>query len=321
VVVPTREGIAEFTDLLIDQAADGYRLIAEVSQLASDTSSSFSMAAPRPFEQSVIAASTASTCALDPSGAAWCWGDNVVGQLGEGRLFSSPTPVAIVGNLRFSQITVQPGYADAINDNDGLSIACGLTVDGRIYCWGGLGSAFDNGDGSTPTLISGLGRLCRSARIFAACAVSLRVGRFGAGDWEHMKVRSSSRPICALRHWRSAVDTTADSRPRGKRIAGAPACGATVSTTGAIPRCQCPAITCFGRSPGAKGTTVASMTRASRGAGVGRSTRSWATIAARQGRSCPCVYPALTRSDRSARCGRAPAELTPTVACGVGETR
>ena len=114
--VPTRAGIAEFKDVWIDHASQGYRLIAEASALSSDTSSAFSMVAPRPFERSVIAASAQSTCALDPSGAAWCWGDNVLGQLGEGRRLEwSKTPVPIIGNLRFSQIAVYPGQAGVID--------------------------------------------------------------------------------------------------------------------------------------------------------------------------------------------------------------
>ncbi|HWC74109.1 MAG TPA: hypothetical protein VG454_09235 [Gemmatimonadales bacterium] len=156
--VPTRAGIAEFSDVWIDHAAQGYRVIAEASALSSDTSSAFSMVAPKPIERSVIAASGGSTCALDPSGAAWCWGDNVLGELGEGRLFSSQTPLPIIGNLRFSQIAVYPGLAGVIDGppydgHEERKIACGLTVSGVIYCWGGAGSAF--GDGGTPKAISG----------------------------------------------------------------------------------------------------------------------------------------------------------------------
>jgi len=157
--VPTRAGIAEFSDVWIDHEAAGYRIIAEAGGLSSDSSSSFDMIAPRPFEPSVIAASAASTCALDPSGAAWCWGDNVFGQLGEGRvLLRSQTPVPIIGNLRLSQIVVYPGRAGVIDgapydDHEERKIACGLTVSGVIYCWGGAGMTF--GDGGTPKAISG----------------------------------------------------------------------------------------------------------------------------------------------------------------------
>jgi alpha-tubulin suppressor-like RCC1 family protein len=152
--VPTRAGIAEFSDVWIDHASQGYRVIAEASALSSDTSSAFSMVAPRPFERSVIAASDLSTCALDASAAAWCWGDNVDGQLGEGRVLSSPTPVPVAGNLRFSAITVDPGIDDEINDLLSVMIACGLTTGGAIACWGGAGSAFEGADGGIPQVIS-----------------------------------------------------------------------------------------------------------------------------------------------------------------------
>src|SRR5262249_1737164 len=42
-----------------------------------------------------IAAGRAHTCAIDDHGAAWCWGSNTAGQLGNGTILNSPTPVAV----------------------------------------------------------------------------------------------------------------------------------------------------------------------------------------------------------------------------------
>jgi alpha-tubulin suppressor-like RCC1 family protein len=76
------------------------------------------------------------TCGLDAVGAAWCWGINNTGGLGDGTLTWHLTPVAVSGGLTFSQISAGEGYA------------CGLTSAQEIYCWGAnqLGQV---GDGTT----------------------------------------------------------------------------------------------------------------------------------------------------------------------------
>jgi alpha-tubulin suppressor-like RCC1 family protein len=75
-----------------------------------------------------ISASYGSTCALDAAGAAFCWGDNAYGELGDGGTASSSVPVRVherrVPGRRFSQLT------------DGGFHACGLDAAGAAYCWG-----------------------------------------------------------------------------------------------------------------------------------------------------------------------------------------
>jgi alpha-tubulin suppressor-like RCC1 family protein len=86
----------------------------------------------------------AHVCALDASGAAYCWGYNDNGQLGAansgcaigGR--ESPcatTPMAVTGGLTFKAITV------------GRVHTCGITTDNRVMCWGG-NAAGQLGDGT-----------------------------------------------------------------------------------------------------------------------------------------------------------------------------
>ena len=67
------------------------------------------------------------TCAIDVAGAAWCWGVNQNGALGDGGLTSSAAPVPVIGDLTFASI-------DA-----GGSLTCGVAVDGAGYCWGSSG--------------------------------------------------------------------------------------------------------------------------------------------------------------------------------------
>jgi alpha-tubulin suppressor-like RCC1 family protein len=77
------------------------------------------------------------TCALAQDGRAYCWGDNVWGQLGSpesttGCSFGMPCrvrPTPVEGAPTFASLAA------------GYNHVCGLTGDGRAYCWG------ENGQG------------------------------------------------------------------------------------------------------------------------------------------------------------------------------
>jgi alpha-tubulin suppressor-like RCC1 family protein len=64
------------------------------------------------------------TCGLTTGGAAYCWGWNGYGQLGDGTLSTRTSPVAVSGGLVFQAISV------------GYNQTCGLTTSGAAYCWG-----------------------------------------------------------------------------------------------------------------------------------------------------------------------------------------
>lgn len=67
------------------------------------------------------------TCAVTDAGAAFCWGLNGNGQLGEGETpLARGTPQAVVGGIAFRAVAV------AISGNH----TCGLSLDGQAYCWG-----------------------------------------------------------------------------------------------------------------------------------------------------------------------------------------
>ena len=87
------------------------------------------------------------TCTLDSAGQASCWGQNSDGQLGNGTVNESTTPVAVSGGLTFSSLVAGDYHA------------CGLTSGGAAYCWGRNNNG-QLGDGTTtnrttPTLVSG----------------------------------------------------------------------------------------------------------------------------------------------------------------------
>ncbi len=83
-----------------------------------------------------LTAGYAHTCVLTGSGAAYCWGDNFYGQLGNGSTSNSVTPVAVAGGLNFNALAA------------GLYHTCGLTSAGAAYCWG-RNAEGQLGDGST----------------------------------------------------------------------------------------------------------------------------------------------------------------------------
>ena len=63
-------------------------------------------------------------CGLTAAGAAYCWGHNVWGQLGNGGTMASATPVAVSGGRVFESISV------------GRQLTCGILRGGGAYCWG-----------------------------------------------------------------------------------------------------------------------------------------------------------------------------------------
>lgn len=94
-----------------------------------------------------IAAALNRTCGLTSEGAAFCWGSNGHGALGDGTTDPRPTPTAVVGDVRFETLTV------------GNMHTCGLSEDGTARCWGFNGFG-ELGDGTMvshpePTPVAG----------------------------------------------------------------------------------------------------------------------------------------------------------------------
>jgi alpha-tubulin suppressor-like RCC1 family protein len=88
------------------------------------------------------------SCALTGSGAAYCWGDNEYGQLGDGTGNDRLNPVPVQGGHIFSEIVA------------GSFHTCALTTLGAAYCWGGNADFGTVGDGTAlnrnvPTAVLG----------------------------------------------------------------------------------------------------------------------------------------------------------------------
>jgi len=69
------------------------------------------------------------SCAVDVSGAAWCWGENWEGQLGVTSSAQQIVPVRVETNARFTRISC------------GHDHTCALEEGGDVWCWGFAGSS------------------------------------------------------------------------------------------------------------------------------------------------------------------------------------
>jgi len=89
-------------------------------------------------------------CGLTASGAAYCWGQNQFGQLGNGTTtpITNPTPLPVTGGLTFVKLS-----------GNGRTNTCGITTAGTTWCWGsGSNGRLGNGtttDSPVPTQVSG----------------------------------------------------------------------------------------------------------------------------------------------------------------------
>lgn len=63
-------------------------------------------------------------CALNQHGMAFCWGRNNAGQLGDGTYIDRSAPSPVLGGISFSSIVT------------GLDFSCGISLQGKVYCWG-----------------------------------------------------------------------------------------------------------------------------------------------------------------------------------------
>lgn len=153
---------------------------------------------PRPVKVGIegvtfqtISAGNNHACAVTTGGTAYCWGSNASGKLGVGGSLgggrTAPAPVA--GRLVFR--TISAGYFHT----------CGVTRDGKTYCWGRneqgeIGNAATRAS-ATPVRVAAefAGRLVQAAMQFDfSCAVSQDGALFcwGANCYAQLGVDSTT---------------------------------------------------------------------------------------------------------------------------------
>jgi alpha-tubulin suppressor-like RCC1 family protein len=77
------------------------------------------------------------TCGVTNDNRAYCWGDNPLGNLGDGTSMDRFVPVPVAGELRLRQV-----------DANEFWFTCGVILGNRAYCWG-WNSQGQLGDGTT----------------------------------------------------------------------------------------------------------------------------------------------------------------------------
>lgn len=105
------------------------------------------------------------TCAALDDGTVRCWGDNSVGQLGDGSTTTRTRPVVVAGLANVAQVS------------GGYEHACAVKRDGTVWCWGaGANGRLGNGaadNAAAPVQVSGItNAVTVSAGYDHSCAVT-----------------------------------------------------------------------------------------------------------------------------------------------------
>ncbi len=149
-----------------------------------------------------VVAGNGITCARVKFGQIHCFGRNERGQLGDGRLVDSMTPVPVIG------------VSGAVDLGVGGAFVCAVTVNGQVLCWGNntdaqLGIPDTTEFRLTPAPVPGLSDVVQVAvRSSSACALR-RTGQvlcWGRGDWGNFGdgttgsaiTRADPRPVPGL---------------------------------------------------------------------------------------------------------------------------
>jgi len=123
------------------------------------------------------------TCAVGASGAAYCWGFNGMGALGDGTVIDRMRPLRVL-NLPEKLATITPGYLQT----------CAIAVSQRVYCWGanyenqlgdGLRNPAEDAKRLSPGRVPGLENIVQLSSASHTCALNASGQVFCWGYNEH----------------------------------------------------------------------------------------------------------------------------------------
>lgn len=116
---------------------------------------------------SAIARGTDHTCSIS-SGQVWCWGENAMGQLGNGTTDASTVPVQVT--LPNNVPAGQPPATSAVAIAAGNQRTCAVADNAMLYCWGDYGT----GSQTSPQWVNILNRGVRfvGANANRVCAIT-----------------------------------------------------------------------------------------------------------------------------------------------------
>lgn len=153
-----------------------------------------------------LAAGYGHTCAVSSTGAAYCWGANGNGQLGNSSTTPSLVPVAVTTSGVLSGLSLTQVSAD-----QGGQYTCALASTGAAYCWGAASyGQLGNGASSTPGVpvavstsgvLSGVSLTQIATGSGTTCAVSSS-GPATAGVRTPTASSGTTRPPVAPSRWR-----------------------------------------------------------------------------------------------------------------------
>jgi alpha-tubulin suppressor-like RCC1 family protein len=118
-----------------------------------------------------VAYASSHACAVTTTGAVYCWGRDIYGQLGDASRGNSRGDAP---GERAVKVAIPPASQIAV----GQEHTCALLTDGSVNCWGGnvvgqlgRGSADDIGDGPGPVDLGGKKAIAISARGAHTCVI------------------------------------------------------------------------------------------------------------------------------------------------------
>jgi alpha-tubulin suppressor-like RCC1 family protein len=136
-------------------------------------------------------------CAIDIAGAAWCWGSNTSGELGDGSLNGSLVPVAVGGGHSFVDIAA------------GGQATCAIGTDRVGYCWGlNFGVSL-----TSPTPVQGSFQFVNTG-LSVVMGYSHVCGRTTTVDW----VCGGDNSLGQLGDGTAPTDQSTPVRPQGNHV-------------------------------------------------------------------------------------------------------